>query len=108
MSSSTSEIASTSAPDEVSYRDAIPDSVAKAPTEASLVKAELYGTEKEKRLSEFVTNAEATRKTAGAEGFKRSQNMKIEGVVASLLTDGQQVSLVYDILTHATRLKMRL
>jgi hypothetical protein len=66
-----------------------------------LLKTELYGTEKEKRLASFVANAEATRKTAGAEGtflrfilslgFKRTQNMKIEGVVKGLLGDGQQV-----------------
>jgi hypothetical protein len=35
-----------------------------------LLKAELYGTEKEKRLASYVTNAEATRKTAGAEGSR--------------------------------------
>jgi hypothetical protein len=33
-----------------------------------LLKTELYGTEKEKRLASFVANAEATRKTAGTEG----------------------------------------
>jgi hypothetical protein len=61
------------------------------PTGGPLIKAELYGTAKEKRLAAFVTNAESTRQTAGAEGFKRSQNMKIESVVTNLLTDGQQV-----------------
>jgi hypothetical protein len=57
-----------------------------------ILKTELYGTEKEKKLQEYVTNAELTRKTAGAEGFKRAQNMKIEGVVAGLLLGGQSVS----------------
>jgi ethanolamine utilization protein EutA (predicted chaperonin) len=33
-----------------------------------LLKAELYGTEKELRLANYVTNAEASRKTAGSEG----------------------------------------
>jgi hypothetical protein len=72
------------------------------PDGGPLLKTELYDTEKEKRLASFVTNAEATRKTAGAEGafyllfyyllgFKRTQNMKIEGVVKGLLGDGQQV-----------------
>jgi hypothetical protein len=54
----------------------------------------INGIAKEKRLADFVTNAEATRKTAGAEGFKRSQNMKIECVVTGLLTDGQQVGAI--------------
>jgi hypothetical protein len=38
------------------------------PDGGPLLKTELCDTEKEKRLASFVTNAEATRKTAGAEG----------------------------------------
>jgi len=50
-----------------------------------------YANEKEKRLAEHVAHLEATRHTAGAEGFKRSQNIKIKGIVNELLVDGQSI-----------------
>lgn len=71
---------------------AVVDEVEESITVGPALKTVLYGTEKERKLANHVAKAEATRKTAGEEGFKLTQNMKIEGLVDGLLTEGQSVS----------------